>query len=184
MRWWHASRSAIPDGSHCETLSGLQCLVELQFCRVLVNEWSWRRPCWSGSVSMHGAAPAYLSDLCIPATAISGWQHLRSATTGTLLVPRAWTATGQPSFAVEAPTTLNSLRLYYGHQTCHRTLSSGHWLRIACSQPSGAIKEFCTILAPDNQTYLLTCYARNSTHRPSFDAVFLKAIVFQTSQTL
>jgi len=44
---------------------------------------------------VHAVAPAYLSDLCIPATAISGRQHLRSAGTGTLLVPHARTATGQ-----------------------------------------------------------------------------------------
>ena len=37
---------------------------------------------------VHGIAPAYLSDLCVPAIAISGRQHLRSAAT-TLLVPRA-----------------------------------------------------------------------------------------------
>ena len=36
---------------------------------------------------VHAVAPAYLSDLCIPVTAISGRQHLRSAVTGTLLVP-------------------------------------------------------------------------------------------------
>ena len=44
---------------------------------------------------VHGVTPAYLSDLCVPTTAILGRQHLRSAVTGTLLVPRAWTATGQ-----------------------------------------------------------------------------------------
>jgi len=40
---------------------------------------------------VHGVAPAYLSDLCVPATAISGRQYLRSAAigTGTLLVPHA-----------------------------------------------------------------------------------------------
>ena len=31
---------------------------------------------------VHGVTPVYLSDLCIPATAISGRQHLRSAATG------------------------------------------------------------------------------------------------------
>ena len=30
--------------------------------------------------------PAYLSDLCVPAAAISGRQHLQSAANGTLLV--------------------------------------------------------------------------------------------------
>jgi len=44
---------------------------------------------------VHGVTPAYLSDLCIPTTAISGRQHLRSAATGTLLVPCARTVTGQ-----------------------------------------------------------------------------------------
>ena len=58
---------------------------------------------------VHGVAPAYLSDLCVPTTAISGRQHLRSAAIGTLLVPRAWTATGQRSFTVNGPATWNRL---------------------------------------------------------------------------
>jgi len=33
---------------------------------------------------VRGVVPAYLSDLCVPATAISSHQHLRSAATGTL----------------------------------------------------------------------------------------------------
>jgi len=33
---------------------------------------------------VHGVAPAYLGDLCVPATAISSRQHLRSAATSTL----------------------------------------------------------------------------------------------------
>jgi len=51
-------------------------------------------------LEVHGVAPTHLGDLCVPATAISGRQHLRSAATSTLLVPRARTATGQRSFAV------------------------------------------------------------------------------------
>ena len=58
---------------------------------------------------VHGVAPAYLSDLCVPTTAISGRQHLRSAVTSTLLVPHAQTATGQRSFAVNGPATWNLL---------------------------------------------------------------------------
>ena len=57
-----------------------------------------------------GVAPAYLSDLCVPATAISGRQHLRSAATDTLLVARTLTVTGQRSFAaVNGPATWNRL---------------------------------------------------------------------------
>jgi len=44
---------------------------------------------------VHGVYPAYFSDLCVPATAISGRQHLRSAATGTLFGPCARTATAQ-----------------------------------------------------------------------------------------
>jgi len=58
---------------------------------------------------VHGVAPAYLSDLCIPATAISGRQHLQSAANGTLLVPCTLTATEQRSFAVNRPATWNRL---------------------------------------------------------------------------
>jgi len=54
---------------------------------------------------VHGVAPAYLSDLCIHTTAISGHQHLRLAVTNTLLVPCTRTATGQRSFAVNRPAT-------------------------------------------------------------------------------
>ena len=54
---------------------------------------------------VHGVAAAYLSDLCVPGTGILGHQHLRSVATSILLVPRAQTATGQRSFAVNGPAT-------------------------------------------------------------------------------
>jgi len=57
---------------------------------------------------VHVVVPAYLSDLSVPATAISGRQHLRSAATGTV-VPRDPTATAQRSFAVNGPATWNRL---------------------------------------------------------------------------
>jgi len=77
---------------------------------------------------VHDVAPDYLGDLCVPATAISSRQHLRSAATGTLLVPHAWTATGQRSFAINGPATWNRLPplQHYGHQTCRKTPLSGH----------------------------------------------------------
>ena len=53
---------------------------------------------------VHSVAPAYLSNLCVPTSATSGRQHLRS-----LLVPRARTATGQRSFEVNGPSTWNRL---------------------------------------------------------------------------
>jgi len=88
---------------------------------------SWRYRRWLTPVSqrvvfktalmvwkcVYGVAPAYLSDLCVPA-AISGRQHVRSAPTGTLLVPRArtGTATGQWSFAVRLTYLLTYSLIY------------------------------------------------------------------------
>jgi len=59
--------------------------------------------------SLHDAAPRYLADLCVPAHFVHDRQQLRSTASGTLLVPRARTATGQRSFAANGPRTWNSL---------------------------------------------------------------------------
>jgi len=58
---------------------------------------------------LHNKAARYLAELCIPVTSVEGRRQLRSATTGTLLLPRVRTFTGQRSFAVFAPATWNSL---------------------------------------------------------------------------
>jgi len=58
---------------------------------------------------VHDKAPRYLADLCIPVTSVEGRRQLRSATTGSLLLPRVRTNTGQLSFAVFGPATWNSL---------------------------------------------------------------------------
>jgi len=54
---------------------------------------------------LHDAAPRYLADLCVLAHSVRGRQQLRSTASGTLLVPRARTATGQRN----GPRTWNSL---------------------------------------------------------------------------
>ena len=58
---------------------------------------------------LHDAALRYLADLCVPAHSVCGRQQLRFTASGTLLVPRARTAIGQRSFAVNGPRTWNSL---------------------------------------------------------------------------
>jgi len=59
---------------------------------------------------LHDAAPRYLADLCVPAHSVCGCQQqLRSTASGTPLVLRARTATGQRSVAVNGPRTWNSL---------------------------------------------------------------------------
>ena len=52
---------------------------------------------------LNGIALGYLSELCVPVASASGCQHLRSASTGLLQVPRARTTIGRRSFAVAGP---------------------------------------------------------------------------------
>ena len=80
-----------------------------------------------------------LHSRCIPF--VEGRQHLQSAATGALLVPRAQTATGQRSYAVNGPTVWNSLPQHYVRRICRRTPSSGHWRRIS-SHPSSDTESF------------------------------------------
>ena len=71
---------------------------------------SYVQDCGAGvEVSFNGTAPGYLSELCVPVVSASGRQHLRSASTGLLQVPRAWIMIGRRSFAVTVPSLWNSL---------------------------------------------------------------------------
>jgi len=59
---------------------------------------------------IHGAAPSYLTNLCVPVAANTSRRYLRSATHGDLLVLRTRTVTyGPRSFAVSGPTVWNTL---------------------------------------------------------------------------
>ena len=59
---------------------------------------------------IHGAAPSYLTNLCVPVATNTSRRYLRSATYGDLLVPRTRTVTyGPRSFAVSGPTVWNTL---------------------------------------------------------------------------
>jgi len=105
-------------------------------------------------------ASGYLSDdLCVPTTTILGRQHLRSAATGTLLVPCTQTATGQRSFAVNGPATWNRLppalwSLDLSESTFRQALKT-HLFSTARRH-----RDIFMILAPDMniQTYLLTYF--------------------------
>jgi len=54
---------------------------------------------------LHDAAPCCLADLYVPAHSMHGHQQPHFMVSGTLLVPRIRTATGQRSFAVNGPRT-------------------------------------------------------------------------------
>jgi hypothetical protein len=58
---------------------------------------------------LHGLAPSYLAEFCKPVASVQGRQHLRSAASGMLSVPRARTVFGSSNFAIYGPTTWNSL---------------------------------------------------------------------------
>ena len=58
---------------------------------------------------LHGLAPSYLAEFRRPVSSVSGRQHLRSADTGALVVPRTRTSVGSRSFSVSGPATWNSL---------------------------------------------------------------------------
>ena len=111
---------------------------------------------------VHGVTPAYLSDLCVPNTAILGRQHLRSAVTGTLLVPCARTVTGQRSFAVNGPATWNrlppALRSPDRSESAFKRAPKTHLFSTARRH-----RDVFIILAPDIniQTYLLQTMCSN-----------------------
>jgi len=86
------------------------CQFSPQFSKIyIVSQWVVFKTALMVWKCVHGVAAAYLCDLIVPATAISGRQQLRSAATDTLLVPCIRTATGQRSFAVNGPATWNRL---------------------------------------------------------------------------
>ena len=61
---------------------------------------------------LHGRAPEYLSELCIPVNQRSSRYRLRSSQSNQLIVPSVKLSTyGPRSFAVAGPTTWNSVYL-------------------------------------------------------------------------
>ena len=65
---------------------------------------------WMVYKCLHGQAPDYLSELCMPVAQVTERQHLRSASRNLLVAPRFQLNTyGRRAFAVAAPATWNSL---------------------------------------------------------------------------
>ena len=58
---------------------------------------------------IHGAAPPYLQNFCVPAEKLQGRPRLWSASTGCVDLPRVQTSVDQRSFAFHGPTVWNSL---------------------------------------------------------------------------
>jgi len=87
---------------------------------------------------LHGLAPSYLADVCIPISSVVGRWQLRSADSGTLIVPRTRTTIGRRDFAILGPVTYNTslsncgLRLGYRY-ICKNTRKSFLWLLVSLS---------------------------------------------------
>jgi len=58
---------------------------------------------------LHGEAPRYLADLITASAAATARAGLRSATSGSVAVPRTTSSLGDRSFAMAAPSTWNKL---------------------------------------------------------------------------
>ena len=59
--------------------------------------------------SLHGCAPDYLTELCIPVARSEPRRRLRSAAVGDLIIPRTTTSFGDRAFAHAGPQAWNSL---------------------------------------------------------------------------
>ena len=82
----------------------LHCLFVPVRSRIVFKHCLLVRSCIAGS------APSYLAELCAPVSSVAGRQSLRSASQGTLVVPRVRTERyGQRGFSVSGPHVWNSL---------------------------------------------------------------------------
>jgi len=73
---------------------------------------------------LHGLAPSYLADVCTPVSSVVGRWQLRSANSGTLVVPGTRTTIGWRNFAVSGPATSNRLPVALLH-LIHRERHQG-----------------------------------------------------------
>jgi len=73
-----------------------------------IHQWIMYKLCTIVYKCLHGAAPCYLTEMCVPVTASTDHRCLLSAARGDLMVPRTRTITyGSQSFAVSRPRVWN-----------------------------------------------------------------------------
>jgi len=93
---------------------------------------------------LHGQAPDYLSELCMPVAQVAERQHLRSASRNFLVAPRfQLNMYGRRSFAVAAPATWNSLSDEL-HATFRRNLKTFLFNNICIEHIRGDVR-LCAI---------------------------------------
>ena len=88
--------SLLEPGSSTTSLQFCVIFIGFQSGSVSVSSWLW----WFTSACMHGLAPpSYLADVCTPVSSVVGCQ-LRSANSGTLVVPGTRATIGHHNFAM------------------------------------------------------------------------------------
>jgi len=122
---------------------------------------------------VHGVAPAYLSDLCIPAVATSGQEKLRSASSRTLLVPTVrasglqrgsevspsvWTDHLEPSAACTTSTRAVTEHLHSALKILLFSTAQHRWDASRDSGSEYTLTDWLTDWLTYLLTYLLTYY--------------------------
>jgi len=102
LLWRWISRQRVSNSDDILVFAKTRSLVratglQAPWYRHCSTEYTPRKPIVKSKLTklIHDRAPRYLADLCIPVTSVEGRRQLRSATTGTLLLPRVRTSTGQ-----------------------------------------------------------------------------------------
>ena len=87
---------------------------------------------------LHGLAPPYLADACIPVSSVVGRWQLPSADNGSLVVPRTRSTVGWRDFVVSGPATWNSrpVELRTGLRRSRSTRSRKKKSKLICWLPA------------------------------------------------
>ena len=104
LEWWTCNQQVAGSNPSLNTVDE-PWASGLRTCAFAIKQYTSQRvvmPCWC----LHGQAPDYLSELCVPVTG----QQLCSASRNLLVAPRFQLYTyGRRAFAMAAPATWNSL---------------------------------------------------------------------------
>lgn len=107
----------------CYRQCGLQHILHDQLHWLRITDRIQFKLCLLVYKALHGQAPEYLSELCVPVAKDEHRSRLRSAHHGDLIVPRVrLTRYGQRSFAYAAPCAWNSLPVHL--KDCSLTLDA------------------------------------------------------------
>ena len=101
---------------------------------------------WMVYKCLHGQAPDYLAELCMPVPQVAERQHLRSASRNLLVAPRFQLNTyGRRAFAVAAPATWNSLSDELRNSDLHSAILRRNFNNTWCIERIRGAVRLCAI---------------------------------------